>query len=290
MVKYSFLICLLTVSSLTPGYSAGRTIKADKPHNKSNTSLKKSNTQTSKQTDGDFIELVRPDSHLLGAESEAWAKSPVVQGVYNITYSNHEVIKIAVREYMGTSLVFPKWELIERVRVGDPSSYSTELVNGNTVYVTNKNNVGGDSNITVVGKSGNVYVFYIKTEGFNSKNVTDIKVNIRVPIKPDQPSKDVKENDYLEDVAVDSSKLEFNYDMRGDSSIAPERVYSDGKVTWLDYGNRLDYVYLPQVYKVDNNTDCLVNSSRIGNRILVQDVGDLVLKHNGKFVCITRSK
>ena len=243
---------------------------------------------STKKTIG-FKKFERPNNRLLNSHSEAWAKSKPHEGVYNITYSNLEVMKVRTSEYMTTSLVFPQWEKIKEINVGDPVSYKVHTPQLNVVSISPIKYLGGDSSLTVHGHSGNVYVFYLRSESYNSESVPDLKVNIRVPHKPDTLSKDVKDGDYLEDVIIDPSKLSFNFEMRGDRSIAPERVYSNGEFTWLDFGDRFNKQDTVVVYKVEDNTDVLVNWAWVGKRILIQNTGDFVLKHNGKILCITSS-
>ena len=244
--------------------------------------------QVANQQRGKFTKLKRNSDDLLGAESEVWARSKPSDGIYNVTWDNRETIKIAFRRYFTTSIVFPRWEVITEVNLGSPEAYKISNPQNHVVQVVPLKSAGADSSITMHSKSGNVYTFYVKTESFNTSNVTDLKVNVRVPLDPNEPKDTVKENDYLADVLFNPDALQFNFNMYGDSSLAPERVYTDGVRTWLDFGNRVNKQDGVVVFKVSNGVDILVNYNWVGNKIIIQDSGDFALKHDGRFVCITK--
>ena len=93
-------------------------------------------------------------------------------------------------------------------------------------------------------------------------------------------------NDYLEKVIFDVDKINFNFSMSGERSIAPTRVYSDGYRTWLDYGDEIKHKKLPTIFAVIDGIDTPVNVQRIRNRLVVQGSGKFTLKNGDKYVCI----
>ena len=190
-------------------------------------------------------------------------------------------------------IVFPKWERIGETVIGDGSSYEVSVVKPNVISVRSKDNIGVDSTITLMGESGRVYSFYVRTEGYNSKNVSDVAVYVKVPYSgpdPSLPLKPKKEaDDYLQDAYFDPSKMSFSFSMAGDKSIAPERVYSDGIRTWFDFGSRIHRQNLPTVYKIEDGVDTPVNVSRDGTKVVAQASGSFSLKHGQKVVCVNPS-
>lgn len=248
------------------------------------------NPDVEKQVKGDYDMLNRQESYPLGAIQKAWSRSSESAGIYNVIYRSSEVIKFRVREFMTTTIVFPKWERIGESIVGDPSSYDVTIVKDNIISVRSKDNIGVDSTITLIGESGRVYSFYVRTEGYNSKNVSDMAVYVKVPYSGPDPSKPLKAkkeaDDYLQDAYFDPSKITFSFSMAGDKSIAPERVYSDGIRTWFDFGERIRRQNLPTIYKIEDGVDTPINTSREGTKIVAQAAGAFALKHGQKTVCV----
>src|SRR3546814_12590162 len=111
--------------------------------------------------------------------------------------------------------------------------------------------VGADASFTIVGKmSGRVYAFYLRSEGFNSTEIPDVVVYVKatapngtvtvamaaVPPAPGgaggapdvaEPETGLHDPDYLTAVPFDPEKLQLGFTMSGDSTIAPERSFSD---------------------------------------------------------------
>jgi len=273
----SLILCAPLLTSL--GYASSPSISA-----------MQQNPDVEKQASGDYDILNRQESYPLGSIQKAWSRSDESAGVYNVIYRPSEVIKFRVREFMTTTIVFPKWERISENIVGDPSSYEVNVIKDNVVSVKSKDNIGIDSTITLIGESGRVYSFYVRTEGYNSKNVSDVAVYVKVPYSGPDPSlplkAEKKPDDYLQDAYFDPSKISFSFSMSGDKSIAPERVYSDGIRTWFDFGKRIHQQNLPTVYKLEDGVDTPINTSRDGNKIVAQASGSFTLKNGQKTVCV----
>ena len=73
-------------------------------------------------------------------------------------------------------------------------------------------------------------------------------------------------------------------------SIAPERVYSDGIWTWLDYGKTWDIKPLPAVYQRIDGVDTPVNTRIEGSKIIVHGLPPLTLKSGQKVICIEKTE
>jgi len=271
---------LLTLSSAVQAYQPSSM-------EQSTVSLEQ-NPAVEKQIKGDYPDMQRQESYPLGAIQKAWDDSQ--DGIYKVIYRSSEVIKFRVREFMTSTLVFPKWEKITEVIVGDPSSYSAKVIKPHVISIKSVDNIGVDSTLTMVGESGRVYNFYVRTEGYNSKNISDVGVYIKVPYSGADPARSVplenKKEDYLEDAYFDPSKITFSFSMAGDKEIAPDRVYTDGIRTWFDFGSDIHKKTLPAIYKIEDGVDAPVNVSRDGNKIVVQASGSFSLKHGAKTVCV----
>ncbi len=245
------------------------------------------------QVKGQYPELERKESLPLGAIQHAWDHAKEGAGVYNVTYTGSEIIKLRCREMMTTCIILPSWERVEKFNLGDPSSFKVENPKANIMTIQPQDFTGLDSNLVVIGASGKVYSFYLRSEGYNTNRVPDLAVYIRVA-KPANPSSisntisigNKQKDDYLEEVSFDPSNLNFNFTMAGDKEIAPQRVYSDGIRTWFDYGIEIKKKGLPAVYAVIDGVDTPINVSREGTKIIAQHSGSFTLRNGQKVVCI----
>lgn len=199
------------------------------------------------QVKGHYPDLERKESLPLGAIQHAWDHAKEGAGVYNVTYTGSEIVKLRCREMMTTCIILPSWERIEKFTLGDISSFKVENPRANILTIQPQEFTGLDSNLVVIGASGKVYSFYLRSEGYNTTHVPDLVVYMRVS-KPSTLSTsalgtksfgDKQKDDYLEEVSFDPSNLNFNFSMAGDKEIAPQRVYSDGIRTWFDYGEEI---------------------------------------------------
>src|SRR3546814_1923251 len=80
---------------------------------------------------------------------------------------------------MNTTIRFPADEIIEDVYVSDPVSFEAIVPRSNVVMVR-VIRPGADGNLVAMGKSGNLYQFYVRGEGANTKVITDMSVDIMV--------------------------------------------------------------------------------------------------------------
>lgn len=255
------------------------------------------NRDVEAQVRGQYPALNRQESLPLGAIQHAWDDAGTDAGVYQVQYNPREVIRLLTREFMTTTIIFPAWENIVEEVVGDKSVYQIKKPKPNIVVIIPNEFVGVDSSITLVGESGHVYAFYVRSEGYNSENISDIAVHIRVPAPKFEPrnsnallSSELKEKtDYLEAVSFDPALLNFDFDMAGDQSIAPERVYSDGLRTWFDYGSKMGSKTLPVIYAIIDEVDTPINVSREGTRLVAQATGAFTLKIGKKLTCVRPS-
>jgi len=257
--------------------------------------LLEENHRVNLQLKGNYSKMNRKENLPLGAIQQAWNKADTTAGIYEILYNPHESIRIRVREHMSSVIIFPQWEEIIKIINGDVSILMVENIKSNIILIRPMQFVGVDSNITVLGASGNVYLFYLRVEGYNSKFIPDIGVRVLVANRHQTNNtknyikkypKSQNTLDYIRKTPFDPSKLNFNYSMSGDESIAPRRVYGDGIRTWLDYDNQIEMTNLPVIFQVIDGKDIPVNYHREGSKIVVHAGGDLSLKNGSKLACI----
>jgi len=252
--------------------------------------------EVSQQAEGDYPTLNREAAVPLASMQKAWEHADYGSGVRIVNFDPRDTVRLVVREYMTTTIVFPQWERIEEVIIGDEGNYQTLTPKDNILIIRPTNYVGIDTSITLIGEKGHVYSFYVRVEGHNSKNISDITVRMQVPepvyayAKQQKQTKsreiEQEKEDYLEEAYLDSSKLDFKFSMSGDEEIAPDLVYSDGVRTWFDYGDNLDERNLPTFFSVVDGYQKAINVTMDGSRLVAHGAGSFVLKSGDKVTCV----
>lgn len=190
------------------------------------------------------------------------------------------VLPIRVREGMITMINFPGWEMVEDVFIGDNSTFDGQISGPNTVllYPKKGSNVGVDTNVIIFGRSGNRYVFYVRSEGVNTERLTNAIIDIDVIGADDNAgsssfgglgggakvsnggkgasafnggnsksvastyTKRFQKEDWIQSIPVDPEKFRFDVEVYipnpDDVVIAPERVWRDDIFTYIDLGNK----------------------------------------------------
>lgn len=140
------------------------------------------------QTNGDF-ESVNPNYlHSLGMQQKAWndpmshlGEGQTKPGYSKYTWSPDIILPVRLREGMMTLINLPTWELIEKVHIGSPESFGGEIAAPNSLLLyADPAYIGVDSNMIVFGRSGNRYVFYLRSETYNTEKITQSVVDVLV--------------------------------------------------------------------------------------------------------------
>lgn len=271
----------------------------------------------------------------LGMMQNAW-KDPLQHmgegqsrpGYSKYYWSPELVLPVRVREAMWTLINFPSWEIVERVFVGDSTAFKVEIVGPSSLMVAPMDQttyLGVDTNMTVFGRSGNKYVFYMQSETVNSDRITNSIIDIEVvkkkgssvaaggtgfagdnghinasnynagdPSSDSTFTRDLQREDWIEKIPVDPTKFRFDIEVYvpnpDDIIIAPERVWRDNIFTYIDLGEKaLTAVQRPIVTLIVERSETPVGFRAAGpnNRlIIVEGMGDMVLRSGKRLVCL----
>ncbi len=263
------------------------------------------------ESHGDFPAMARSPSLPLGTLQRSWdrpvaANGQTAPGVIHYLWQADFVMGVRTRDFMVTTLMLPTWERITEFYVGDPVVFEVKKVKGN-VFAVRSRNAGADSNLALLGASGNIYNFYVRSEAWNSSQVTDLTVYVDAPRDTDEqrglPASgqegDAIEGpalpDYIRRIVKRPEDLRFDMKLYAqhptDADIAPARVFEDGLFTYFDFGDRADIVTRPIVHQVVDGVDSAVNSRTVGphGSILVAEaIGDFTLRSGNRVVCAKR--
>jgi len=131
--------------------------------------------QAEEQADGFFGTLVRPRTP--GQIQEVWDRAKPEEAVYTAEMCEACTYKIRTREFMVTVIELPRGEEIASVDLGDTGGFSVKP-RGKRRLAVRPVGHGYDSSLVVYGKSGALYPFYLRAEGFNAMTVPDLVVRI----------------------------------------------------------------------------------------------------------------
>jgi type IV secretory pathway VirB9-like protein len=268
------------------------------------------------QTRGQFPTMDRAPSLPLGTLQRSWDKpSPAsgqtAPGVVHYIWHPDFIMSVRTRDFMVTTLMLPSWERVNEFYVGDPLVFEAKRVRPNVLAIRSRN-AGADSNLAALGASGNLYNFYLRSETWNSTQVSDLTVYVDAPRgaesgeagsdagSPDpaddgQAGSAAGMSDYLRRIVFRPEDLKFDMKMYArrelDAEIAPERVFEDGIFTYFDFGERSDSIGRPVLHQVVDGVDTVVNTRTAGakgNVLIAEAVGDFILRNGNRVVCIKR--
>lgn len=234
------------------------------------------------------------------------------------------VLPVRVREGMITMVNFPSWEMVEDVFIGDNSTFDGQISGPSTVLLYPKKgaNVGVDTNIIIFGRSGNRYVFYVRSEGVNTERLTNAIIDIDVVGGGESGgssggsygggkvsggasnmgfnggnsksvastfTKRFQKDDWMKTLPVDPEKFRFDVEVYipnpDDIVIAPERVWRDDIFTYIDLGAKaLNMSQRPIVTLINEQVETPVGFRSKGpnNRLIVVEAVGDLVLRNGK--------
>lgn len=292
--------------------------------------------QHADQTQGQYqpMNLEHIGMGSLGMTQSAWLDplQNLGEGQTKPAYSKYYwspdlVLPVRLRTGMLTLINFPEWELLENVYIGDESTFNGEITGPNTLLLypaPGSTTVGVDTNVMVFGRSGNKYVFYVKSEGVNTERLTNSVIDIEVVDNQKKSASSgsgsgiggrlnasayggagnksvdstftrrFQKEDWIQSIPLDPAQMKFDVEVYvpnpEDVVIAPERVWRDDIFTYIDLGEKaLNMTQRPIVTLIVERVETPVGFRAKGpnNRlIVVEGIGDMVLRNGKRIVCL----
>lgn len=286
--------------------------------------------QTGAQLRGDYGDMSR-DTMPAGRTQEAWNRpfdnmsdGQTAPGVVRYQWTADLVMPVRLRAGFVTNIVLPEWDAAEDILIGDGATVEATIVRANVIAVKSVQ-TGVDTSLSIISGSGNVYTMYLRTEGRNTRLVTDLQVFIQaapssgdgrwfnderrsilgrssggqvqdvVPAsaKTEDASLSMYGNASNGDEPVPVDRRVFDIKMYevnpGDQSIAPDYVYTDGRFTYLHFPAGV--TDRPAVFRSVDGVEGRVNTRVMGRYseiIVVEALGDFVLRSGSRTVCLVR--
>lgn len=236
------------------------------------------------QAAGQYPQINLQYTRPLGMQQRAWSdplehmgEGQTRPGYARYVWNQDLVLPVRLREGMITLVNFPPWEVVENVYIGDKLTFDGSIASANGLLLHPKY-PGADSNMIVFGQSGNRYVFYLRSETYNTETLTHSIVDIMIPPgTPGAPGSPGSLShlagqgsnalatlggggaalspaaamftasnsgaDWIKDIPTDPTQIRFDLEVfvprPEDASIAPERVWRDDIFTYIDLGERV---------------------------------------------------
>ncbi|MDR2934194.1 MAG: TrbG/VirB9 family P-type conjugative transfer protein [Rickettsiales bacterium] len=204
-------------------------------------------------------------------------------GYSRVNWEPGSFIPVRLRDGMTTLINFPDWEKIKDAYIGDKDFFDGRPISKNTFMITPiDGRAMADTNLTIIGDSGNKYIFYLKSEPVNTDTTTNMEVDIIVPTKYRKGSAfsgangggnagvgglksigsgsssgngsnannafmlEGEDFGWIKTIPVDPTEFRFDLDVfvpnPDDYIIAPERVWRDQVFTYIDFGEKAIYM------------------------------------------------
>lgn len=217
----------------------------------------------------------------LNMTQDAWngklrarGESTLKPGYVRYFYDPENVFPIRTRESMITTVKLPEGDKLTQAFSGDDQGFQVGIPTPNSIAIKALY-PGVDTNIVAYTEDGKVYTFYVRSEGYNSKTISDFLVdvvipgegvvegyqmsatpqarsagetrypaktaeNTRDPYASDPISKSELYRDYAESTDFDPKTIVEDigvYVPKGMSGgTIPYRVFHDDRFTYVDYG------------------------------------------------------
>lgn len=246
-------------------------------------------------------------------------------GYAKLSWSDGSVLPIKLRNGMMTMVTLPQGEQIAEAFVGNNDLFDIKSQKGSRSLRISPlaANMGSDTNMIVVGKSGNKYIFYLRSEPSNSSEITHSLVDVvldgnasvsgtaaaadiptgtmeSIFTKAAAPTSvvgvDGEDYGWIKSVKIDPSEFRFDMDIfvpnPDDYVIAPERVWRDRIFTYIDFGDKvIAMTQRPVVSLLVEGGESPVGfrtDGEDGRLLIVEAVGDMVLRSGQRIVCIKK--
>ena len=245
-------------------------------------------------------------------------------GYAQLAWSAGSVLPIKLRNGMVTMISLPNGEQIADAVIGNQGLFDVDATQGErTMFISPKgSNQGSDTNMIVTGKSGNKYIFYLRSEPANASEITYSQVDIVLDgngvlpmanntvasggsagsiFKKAAPASntvgvDGEDYGWIKSMKIDPSEFRFDLDIfvpnPDDYVIAPERVWRDRIFTYIDFGDKvISMTQRPVVSLLVEGGESPVGfrtDGEDGRLLIVEAVGDMVLRSGQRIVCIKK--
>jgi type IV secretion system protein VirB9/ComB9 competence protein len=241
--------------------------------------------------------------------------------ILNIKYEQNKTYRVQTRLLMNTMIILNEDKIAGNPYFGNSGFTVTKLGVGkydfsNIVLIQPKYN-GIDTNLTILGESGNVYSFYLYSTDHTSKSIPNTvvfvseekskidKINI-VNLEKEQfnleNSSKTKEStisdpDYFyigegkNRIKVYKSQVINDFVQDGAEELKAKEIFRDNKFVYFKYDKDYSLSSFPALFKVVDGFDSPINFRVVGDYLVAETIANkFTLKIENKHVCVRRLK
>lgn len=187
-----------------------------------------------------------------------------------VMYNPDDVVKVRVKPGTVSVVQVSGDEKIEDVGLGDPGAWNVSVRN-NTIFFRPVSEDNPDTNVVVVTDK-RAYTLFL----------TSVKTNPTFVLRFEYPKPKPILFDNKKIPCTDGGVVNGRYQVQGDESVKPNKIWDDGRFTCFTWENSKT---MPVVYRIDSDgNENLVNSSMEKNVMVVHDISPEFLLRNGNQV------
>jgi type IV secretory pathway VirB9-like protein len=240
-----------------------------------------------------------------------------VQAAFNVSkedanvkihkYAPQLTYKVRLRTSVETLFVLPPGEKIVSYSIGDSLVFNykpilTKSYATHNLFTVRPLAAGADTNLIVVGASGRIYKFYLRSDNHESVYLPHFVVYVSLDgsipelgdLTLESETIGESKNGIVHFVSgkVNLSEANFAYVTLkdGDNRLKPDTVFDDGRFTYFHFKRKLgEPRNLPVVYRVADGYDTPVNSRVEGDYLIAETISDRWTIRSGEaHLCIAQ--
>lgn len=194
--------------------------------------------------------------------------------VKTVTYHDNDVYRLKGHYGYTTVIEFGEKERIETISLGDSEAWQVVKPHRDNLLFVKPLEQNAATNMTVV-TSDHIYSFELSANKAESEASDDLTFRLRFGYSNAAGNKGMlsfgNDNTPAPLSSVSPDAWNFNYSYTGDNALRPQRVFDDGKFTYLQFDN-IDV--MPAVFLVDDKgKESIANSSIHGSNLVIHRTG-----------------
>jgi len=241
--------------------------------------------------------------------------------ILNIKYEQNKTYRVQTRLLMNTMIILNEDKIAGNPYFGNNGFTVTKLGVGkydfsNIVSIQPKYS-GIDTNLTILGESGNVYSFYLYSTDHTSKSIPNTvvfvseekskidKINIvnleekQFNLENSSKTKEstISDPDYFyigegkNRIKVYKSQVINDFVQNGEEELKAKEIFRDNKFVYFKYDKDYSLSSFPALFKVVDGFDSPINFRVVGDYLVAETIANkFTLKIENKHVCVRRLK
>lgn len=192
--------------------------------------------------------------------------------IKTLVFNENEVFHLTLHYGFQSNIEFAENEEVETISVGNSYSWKISPV-GRRLFLKPLEGAA-KTNMTVITNK-RTYQFEIESKDPNDSMDEDLVYVVRFfyPSESfDKPLPKIDTEKFIPESIKKEDNFNFGYSLTGPDSIAPVKVFDDGKHTFLKFPN--NNASIPHIFIVNNKQETRATYSRVGEYIVIKTIID----------------